>query len=206
MPNLLRRLLPAGRLPRRAGAPVPVGPYARWMKRSIDVALVLAAAPVVLPLLACLVAVLWLQGRAPLERHGLVGRSGRPFLVWRLRCHAREADNTVRQTGFDRLMRRSGLDLLPLWWNVLAGHMSLVGPRPLTLAQRGLYPGLAYRRMRPGITGYWQIAGMHRTTFAARAELDAEYEAALSLRTDLMLMWRLLAAAVPNLRRSRLET
>lgn len=192
MAILWRRILPARHPRRPPGAPVPAGPYARGLKRGLDVALILAAAPVALPLLVLLAAAIWLQGRDPFERHELVGRFGRPFTVWRLRGDARDGHLIMRQTALGGLMRRSGLDLLPLWWNVLAGHMSLVGPRPLTTAQRALYPGATYRRLRPGVTGYWQIAGKHRTTFAARAELDAAYEAALSLRTDLLLMRRLL--------------
>jgi lipopolysaccharide/colanic/teichoic acid biosynthesis glycosyltransferase len=194
---------------RGRGRPVtgaaPAGPYVRLGKRLLDLVLVLAAAPVALPLLAMLAAVVFLHGRAPFERHVLVGRNGRAFSVWRLRCDARDAHLELRQTAFGCLMRRTGLDLLPMWWNVLFGDMSLVGPRPLTEAQRGLYPGLAYRRMRPGVTGYWQIAGMHRTTFAERAKLDAEYEAALTLRTDLVLIGRLLAAAVRGARRAPVD-
>jgi lipopolysaccharide/colanic/teichoic acid biosynthesis glycosyltransferase len=200
MPNLLRRLNPWRTAPRGPVGSAPGGLYARGLKRGLDVALALAAAPVVLPLIVLCAATIWMLGRAPLESHALVGRSGRTFRVWRFRVHARDAHGVLRATGLGRFMRRSGLELLPLWWNVLVGDMSLVGPRALIPSQRGLYPGLAYRRLRPGVTGYWQIAGLHGTTFAERAKIDAEYAAVLSLRVDLLLMRRVLGAA---LRRDR---
>jgi exopolysaccharide production protein ExoY len=191
------------------------GLYARWFKRPLDVALVALAVPVVLPVIAlAAVAVTLRDGASPFYAQARVGLGGRTFRMWKLRSMVPDADsrleahldadpaaraewdvtqklrNDPRITPFGRLLRRSSLDELPQLWNVLTGEMSLVGPRPMMPAQRELYPGRAYYRMRPGITGFWQTAGRHRTTFAARAEFDASYEQALSLRTDLALLAR----------------
>jgi lipopolysaccharide/colanic/teichoic acid biosynthesis glycosyltransferase len=88
-----------------------------------------------------------------------------------------------------RLLRKSSLDELPQLWNVLVGDMSLVGPRPMMPAQQVLYPGRAYFRLRPGITGPWQVSHRNETTFAARAGFDAEYERDLSFVTDTRLLF-----------------
>lgn len=66
--------------------------------------------------------------------------------------------------------------------------MSLVGPRPMLPEQRALYPGQAYFRLRPGLTGAWQVSDRNATTFAARAEFDLTYDRALSLLTDLTII------------------
>lgn len=68
--------------------------------------------------------------------------------------------------------------------------MSLVGPRPMMLNQQALYPGTAYYRLRPGITGFWQVGGRNGTTFEARAVFDEAYDAQLSLATDLGVLTR----------------
>jgi exopolysaccharide production protein ExoY len=56
--------------------------------------------------------------------------------------------------------------------------------------QRDMYPGTAYYALRPGITGLWQTAGRNRTTFAARAEFDADYEADVTLKNDISILLR----------------
>jgi exopolysaccharide production protein ExoY len=93
-----------------------------------------------------------------------------------------------RVTLFGRIMRKTSLDELPQIWNVLKGDMSLVGPRPMMLEQQALYPGLAYYKLRPGITGNWQITDRNKTTFAARAEYDRDYAATVSLGADVGIL------------------
>ncbi len=90
-------------------------------------------------------------------------------------------------------LRKLSLDELPQIFNVLKGDMSLVGPRPFLPAQEPLYRqagGRAYYRMRPGVTGLWQIVSRHDTTFAARVHFDETYGRTLSLRRDLALILR----------------
>jgi lipopolysaccharide/colanic/teichoic acid biosynthesis glycosyltransferase len=101
-----------------------------------------------------------------------------------------------RVTRLGRLLRKSSLDELPQLWHVLTGDMSLVGPRPMLPEQRALYPGTAYYALRPGITGPWQVAGRNDLAFARRADFDREYEANLSLATDLKLLAATLRAVL----------
>ena len=86
-----------------------------------------------------------------------------------------------RITAAGRLIRKTSLDELPQLWNVLIGDMSLVGPRPMMPQQAELYPGRDYYRLRPGLTGLWQISDRNATSFAARAAYDAEYSRQMSL-------------------------
>lgn len=190
------------------------GPYRRGLKRVFDLCAVLAAAPVVVPVIAGLAVAVAISGGQPFYTQERVGMGGRVFRMWKLRSMVRGADalmeahlaadpaaraewdttqklkNDPRITRFGRFLRRSSLDELPQLWNVVTGEMSLVGPRPMMVNQRTLYPGTAYYALRPGITGLWQTAGRNRTTFAARAEYDAAYEAEVTLKRDLLVLWR----------------
>jgi exopolysaccharide production protein ExoY len=190
------------------------GPYRRGLKRVFDLCAVLAAAPVVVPLIGCMALAVALDGGRPFYTQARVGMGGHSFRMWKLRSMVRNADTLMeahlaanpaaraewdatqklkddpRITRLGRFLRRSSLDELPQLWNVATGDMSLVGPRPMMLCQREIYPGTAYYALRPGITGLWQTAGRNRTTFAARAEYDAEYESNVTLRNDLTILTR----------------
>ena len=192
----------------------PGGMYRHRFKRLLDITAIIAAAPVVLPIVVGLAVLVARHGGRPFYSQVRVGKGGRPFRMWKLRSMVNDADarmesylaenpdaraewdsnqklrNDPRVTTFGKFLRRSSLDELPQLWNVLKGDMSLVGPRPMMLNQQSLYPGDAYYKLRPGITGSWQTAGRHTTTFAARAEFDASYEAELSLMTDVRIMAR----------------
>ncbi|MDP2081855.1 sugar transferase [Pseudotabrizicola sp.] len=192
----------------------PFGLYRSVFKRVLDVAAIVLAAPVVVPVVASLALGVALDGGKPFYSQLRIGKGGEVFRMWKLRSMVRDADaqmeellkrdpaarhewdttqklrNDPRITRFGLFLRRSSLDELPQLWNVLTGSMSLVGPRPMMVDQRSLYPGTAYYALRPGITGYWQTAGRNRTTFRARAEYDTVYEEGLAFATDLRILWR----------------
>jgi exopolysaccharide production protein ExoY len=65
-----------------------------------------------------------------------------------------------------RILRKTSLDELPQLFNVLTGDMSLVGPRPIMVNQKALYPGRRYYDMRPGLTGLWQVSDRNECSFA----------------------------------------
>ena len=98
--------------------------------------------------------------------------------------------NDPRITKFGRILRRTSADELPQLINVLTGDMSLVGPRPMMPSQQALYPGHAYYRLRPGLTGSWQVSERNASTFADRAKYDDSYEQDLSFGTDLGIIAR----------------
>jgi exopolysaccharide production protein ExoY len=195
-------------------APGKGGMYRRGFKRLLDVTAIALAGPVVVPMVAALAVMVARDGGSPFYTQLRVGKDGKIFRMWKLRSMVTDADarmegylasnpearaewdktqklkNDPRITPFGQFLRRSSLDELPQLWNVLKGDMSLVGPRPMMPNQQSMYPGTAYYKLRPGITGYWQTAGRNKTTFEARAEFDAAYEADVSLKADLSILMR----------------
>ncbi len=209
-------LIGATLMPRRRS----FGLYRDVFKRVLDLTAIMLSGPVVVPVVMGLALVVARDGGSPFYSQMRVGKGGRGFRMWKLRSMVRDADaqmaallerdpaareeweNTQklrqdpRVTDFGHFLRRSSLDELPQLWNVLIGDMSLVGPRPMMLNQRELYPGTAYYALRPGITGYWQTAGRNRTTFLARAEYDTVYEEGLALSTDLRILARTVSVVI----------
>ena len=182
--------------------------YARFLKRPLDIAAVLLAAPIVLPVVLGIALVILWHGEKPFYTQLRVGRSGRSFRLWKLRTMVEDAElrlaeylainpeakaewdstqklkNDPRITKTGHMLRKTSLDELPQLWNVFRGDMSIVGPRPMMLDQAQLYPGADYYHLRPGVTGLWQISDRNDSTFAARANFDARYAADLSLAGD----------------------
>lgn len=98
-----------------------------------------------------------------------------------------------RVTPFGRLLRRTSLDELPQFWNVLKGDMSLVGPRPAIPYEIESYDVWHRRRLldvKPGITGLWQVCGRSRTTFDEMVRLDLRYAGNWSIWLDLQILLR----------------
>jgi exopolysaccharide biosynthesis polyprenyl glycosylphosphotransferase len=97
-----------------------------------------------------------------------------------------------------RFLRASSLDELPQLFNVLLGHMSLIGPRPLPLVETGALDGAHRRRlsMRPGITGLWQVSGRNDIPFSEWMALDLAYVDDWSLGLDLSILLRTLPAVI----------
>jgi lipopolysaccharide/colanic/teichoic acid biosynthesis glycosyltransferase len=97
-----------------------------------------------------------------------------------------------RVTRFGGILRKLNFDELPQLWNVLVGDMSLIGPRPYMPHELVRYPQHqeVLARVRPGITGLWQVSGRHRTTFERRLELDIYYVENYSIWLDLHVLMR----------------
>lgn len=186
--------------------------YRRAFKRGLDVAFVVLALPIIVPTIVALAAMIAAKGHSPFYRQDRVGRGGHVFTLWKLRTMVPDADARLQKhlaedeaarrewdafqklksdpriTPIGHLLRKTSLDELPQLWNVLKGDMSLVGPRPMMPEQRTLYPGSAYYLLRPGVTGLWQVSDRNTSTFARRAEFDADYERTLSFTTDVKVL------------------
>ena len=95
-------------------------------------------------------------------------------------------------------LRRSSIDEIPQLWNVVCGHMSLVGPRPVLPWEAELFPPWAARRfdVRPGITGLWQVSGRNRLSMLDGLALDVRYVDHRSLWTDLVILLRTVGAVL----------
>lgn len=159
--------------------------YAGPVKRLLDVVASAALVAVLSPvMLLTWLAVRLVLGKPALYREERAGLAGRPFEIMKFRSMTRATDpvgrllpDAERLGGFGRFLRRTSLDELPQLFSVLAGDMSLVGPRPLPLRYRDRYtPRQATRLLvRPGITGWAQIHGRNSVAWPERLEYDADY-------------------------------
>jgi len=139
------------------------------------------------------------------------GLNGRPFRIWKLRSMVVDAEqwkhlvqneaqghifknsNDPRITRVGHTLRRTSLDELPQFWNVLRGEMSMVGTRPPTPDEVENYSAYHIQRLRvkPGITGEWQVNGRsHVKDFEAIVEMDLAYQAKWSIRYDIQLIFK----------------
>ena len=184
------------------------------LKRWIDVLAAIALGVFFLPLLVLLAMLVRLDGGPAFFCQQRLGQDGKVFCFWKLRTMTQDADRRLEQllrddprakdewdrtqklrqdprvTLFGRFLRKYSFDELPQLWNVLRGDMSMIGPRPMFVTQRDLYPGIPYAGLRPGITGLWQVTDRNASTFADRAQYDQVYAQQLSLRMDLWIATR----------------
>jgi lipopolysaccharide/colanic/teichoic acid biosynthesis glycosyltransferase len=184
-------------------------------KRVLDVAICLAILPVVGTLILLCALAIRLESAGPIffvqQR---TGKGGRRFGMWKLRTMVPDAEaiksdladlnelpypdfkirNDPRVTRVGRVLRATSLDELPQIINVLAGDMSLVGPRPTSFSTETYRLWHTARlEVQPGITGLWQISGRGEVDFDERLRLDIAYIRSRSIRTDLSILLRTVA-------------
>lgn len=180
------------------------------LKRLTDVLLCLVALPMALPIgVLCAVAI-WLDSPGPiLLRQPRTGMHGTRFSMYKFRTMVRNADelkaslahlnilpapdfkipDDPRITRVGRTLRKTSLDELPQLLNVLAGQMSLVGPRPTSFAVSTYRLWQTERlEVRPGITGIWQVRARGSATFDERLRMDIEYIDRMSPLVDLQIL------------------
>ncbi len=188
--------------------------YAR-AKRAIDLLICLLSAPLVLPLITLIAAIVWLDSPGPVFFHQWrTGQHGRRFQMHKFRtmvgdAEARKAEyahlndlawpdfkirNDPRVTRVGRFLRRTSLDELPQLLNVWKGEMSLVGPRP-TLFTPEMYRLWHTARLdvAPGITGLSQISGRSELNFDQRVKLDLAYIEHANIWLDLWILVQTIA-------------
>ncbi|MBI5231343.1 MAG: sugar transferase [Coriobacteriales bacterium] len=199
------------------GAPLSRGRL--LLKRAFDLAVAGAIVAVGLPLWAGIAIAIKLTSRGPVfYRQERVGRSGRTFGMLKFRSMYADADERLaellasneangplfkmkddpRVTPVGRWMRKFSLDEFPQLLNVLAGEMSLVGPRPPLPREAAEYTEHAWRRLDvvPGMTGLWQVSGRSSLTFEEMVRLDLFYIENWSVGLDLALMARTVPAVL----------
>lgn len=193
--------------------------------RVFDLVIALLAIIVFLPFLALAALAIKLSAPGPvLFVQQRIGRDGRPFPCLKFRTmvvnsqevlgallesspEARaewERDqklrNDPRVTPIGGILRKSSLDELPQLFNILAGQMSVVGPRPIIEAEVRRYGGRfdAYCSVRPGLTGLWQVSGRNEVSYEARVRLDALYALRKSTLYDLAICLRTIPAVLAS--------
>ena len=190
----------------------------RWsLKRAFDIVFSLLAALFLLPALVVIaIALLLIDGRPIIFRHKRIGRGGRSFSCLKFRSMRKDADkvlaelleadaerrqewensqklkNDPRIHWLGKLLRITSFDELPQLFNILAGDMSIVGPRPIVADELDRYgPNLnCYLAMTPGRTGLWQVSRRPDTSYEERVQFDVEYYKSCSMRTDLSIIMK----------------
>ena len=196
----------------------------RILKRSLELTFILLLAPVWLPLLALLSFLVWAEDRgSPFYVQVRIGYQGRRIRTFKLRSMVRNAEevlcrrlaedaqlraeweahcklkNDPRITWIGRLLRRTSLDELPQLFNVLAGDMALVGPRPLPPYHEEKLPHRIReirQRVRPGITGLWQVSGRSDAGNAGLERWDLYYVRNWSIWLDIVILVRTFRAVL----------
>jgi Undecaprenyl-phosphate galactose phosphotransferase WbaP len=185
--------------------------------RILDISLILLAAPYIILVLLAIAILVKLDSPGPVFYYQTrIGRYGRRFSVYKFRTMVQNADEVLqnyldnspelkaewlathklkqdpRVTRLGSMLRKLSLDELPQLWNIIIGDMSLVGPRPIVDAEVEKYGKCfdLYIRVRPGLTGLWQVSGRNNTTYQHRVELDEYYIRNRSLMLDLQILWR----------------
>jgi exopolysaccharide biosynthesis polyprenyl glycosylphosphotransferase len=187
------------------------------LKRTFDVFVGTLLFVLALPLMLVLGVIVHLTSRGPaLFRQERVGKGGKPFVMYKFRSMVQGAEDlheglvqasgadTVlfklredpRVTRFGGILRRWALDELPQLWNVVKGDMSLVGPRPALPGETARYSNRLRTRLRvkPGLTGLWQVNGRHELPFADYIRYDLFYVENWSLGLDLYVISKTIPA------------
>jgi lipopolysaccharide/colanic/teichoic acid biosynthesis glycosyltransferase len=172
------------------------------LKKAVDVVAAAVIATVAVPIIAVLALVGLVVWRAnPFFVQERVGRHGEPYRLWKLRSLPPQAPayadkyaiDEVPVPAFGRLIRKLHLDELPQIFQVLTGKMSLVGPRPeMAFLHEQMPTDFAEERVRvrPGVTGLWQVSEACAGLILETPEYDRAYLAARSLRLDAWILWR----------------
>jgi putative colanic acid biosynthesis UDP-glucose lipid carrier transferase len=210
------RLDTLGGLPVVAVCETPFHGTTGVIKRVSDVCMSVAAIVLTAPvMLAVAIAIKATMPGPVLFKQRRYGLDGEQIVVWKFRTmKVAEDGDTVRQatrdddriTALGRFLRRTSLDELPQFFNVLQGRMSVVGPRPHAVAHNEMYRKLIKgymirHKVKPGITGWAQVNGARGETdtvekMKMRIDYDLEYLRHWSLRWDLYIVWRTVLQAI----------
>ena len=188
----------------------------RTLKRAFDLVFSLCAILFFLPFAIFIALLIKLSSSGPIFYSSRrVGKEGEPIDCWKFRTMCTDADERLEQilhenpklqqewetyfklkddprvSTIGKFLRKTSLDELPQFWNVLRGDLSVVGPRPVTEEEVRKYFGEKASKIlsiRPGLTGIWQVSGRNLLTFEERIKLEERYIDHQSLTLDLMII------------------
>jgi lipopolysaccharide/colanic/teichoic acid biosynthesis glycosyltransferase len=193
------------------------------IKRCADVVLVLLSAPVTLLAMGVVSVMVMLSSPGPIfYSHRRIRKNGAFFSMWKFRTMCLNSAEVLEEylarhpkartewnkthklrhdpriTPIGSFLRRYSLDELPQLWNVLVGQMSLVGPRPIVAAEVEKYSDSfdCYCRVKPGLTGLWQVSGRSEVSYEERVALDCQYVEQWSLQKDILILLKTFHAVV----------
>lgn len=154
--------------------------------------------------------------------HERIGKNGIPFKCWKFRSMSVNGDGILKQhleenpesrkeweadfklrddprvTPIGKFLRKTSLDELPQFWNVLKGEMSLVGPRPVIEEERVYYAEAwaDYLSVKPGLTGLWQVSGRNDIGYEQRVAFDSQYIREWSLLKDISILLKTVTVVI----------
>lgn len=179
-------------------------------KRALDIVIALVLLCLTSPLFVGTIILIKVTSRGPVFfKHRRLGRYGEDFFCFKFRTMCPDAEQRLnrdaqlqkqfeesfkirddpRITPIGALLRKTSLDELPQLINVLQGHMSLIGPRPIVKPELSKYSiyGNKLLSVKPGLSGLWQVCGRSDVTYPERVVMDMHYIDRRSLRLDLQL-------------------
>jgi Undecaprenyl-phosphate galactose phosphotransferase WbaP len=184
-------------------------------KRLMELVIIFLGLPLALPLVALIAILIKIDSPGPVFfRHQRIGFGGQDITIWKFRTMVPDADSRLQEclahdpllreewhsqqklrhdprvTRLGRLLRATSLDELPQLYNVIRGELSLVGPRPIVWDEVEKYrDGFElYKRVKPGLTGLWQISGRSSTSYRLRVNLDGYYVRNWSVWFDIYIL------------------
>jgi Undecaprenyl-phosphate galactose phosphotransferase WbaP len=193
------------------------------IKRVVDLSLVILLSPFSILLFLFLAVLIKLNSAGPVfYRQKRIGKDGKEFVIWKFRTMLVDADqnfktyleqnsdhkaeweknqkikNDPRVTQVGKMMRRLSLDELPQIINIFQGDMSLVGPRPIVDEEVQYYGNRyhLYTKVKPGLTGLWQVSGRNDTTYEQRVRYDEYYVRNWSIWIDIYILAQTIGAVL----------
>jgi Undecaprenyl-phosphate galactose phosphotransferase WbaP len=187
------------------------------VKRALDVIVASILLVLSLPVAAFVALTILLETRGPIFfGHVRIGKGGVPFRLMKFRSMVMDSEAVLtrhleahpdhraewlerhklrddpRVTRIGRVLRRLSLDELPQLINVLRGDMSMVGPRPIVAEEAPKYGSVfpLYTRVKPGLTGLWQVSDRRESSYRERIELDLKYIRTRTLAMDLVVLFK----------------
>ena len=188
------------------------------LKRLFDIFISTIVIVLLSPLVLIVVLAIRMESSGPARfSQARVGKDGKVFNMWKFRSMFADADKNKaklsndmsggilfkmkkdpRITYMGKFIRKSSIDEIPQFWNVLKGDMSLVGPRPALPGEVAQYNDYQKQRLavKPGITCIWQVSGRSEVSFQQQVEMDLEYIANQSLPLDIELLLKTIPAVL----------
>ena len=192
-------------------------------KRLFDLSIIFLTFPLLFPFMLLIWLLLKVTGsHAPIFSQKRIGQDGKEFSFFKFRTMVKNADDILKKwishhpdikieferkfklrgdprvTHFGQFLRRTSLDELPQIFNIIKGDMSLVGPRPIVpneIPKYGIHAKQVFR-VKPGLTGLWQVSGRNDVSYERRVKLDLVYIKKWSLWLDFVILFRTFRAVL----------
>ena len=196
-----------------------------FIKRTFDIVCALIGCAFLVPITLIVKLCYILSGdfKPIFYSHERVGKNGKIFKLYKIRSMVSNADevliemlkdkkykkeweenqkfdNDPRITKIGKILRKTSLDEIPQFFNVLKGDMSLIGPRPLIIGELDEHNGnhAIYESVKPGVTGWWACNGRSATTYKKRLELEYYYANNCSLLLDIKCIFKTIEAVIKS--------